>query len=122
MIKKARVGLIIWGAILVVISIIFAGLGSSAADFFIIFGVLFVGGAIMIVFGILNVVKTSKYNNELLAKSGMFNGVCPSCRSQITASVKDFKPHGRYPEGFIYCPVCKKPISKNAFKEVKNGL
>ena len=77
--------------------------------------VLTVGGATMLGFGILNAVKTTKYNNEIMSRTEVYCTNCIYCSRPITCALKDFKAHKNYPEGFVYCPFCNRPVSKNTF-------
>ena len=119
MLQHKRVGLIIWGAILTAAGfIMFVSGAADEIGGLIITGLLILaGGIIMLVFGILNAVKVTRYNNELINDGKSYTTNCVKCGRVISAQTKDFRPHGRFPEGFIYCPVCKAPISKNAFTE-----
>lgn len=127
MLKHARVGLIVWGAILLVGSLIsiiavsseLNGYSNDAAIFMILLILIMLGGAIMIVFGIINVVKTSNYNREILNQNIVYYGFCPHCGTRLDCTIRDFRQHGRFPEGFVYCKVCKKPVSKNAFNQAQ---
>ena len=114
MLRRKKIGLIIWGAILLVGAI---GMFGTDEAFGFILGIFLLAGAIlMITFGIINAVSVTKYNKTLLAQNIDYRCQCPSCGKDIQARIQDFRPHGRFPEGFIYCPICKKPISKNAFR------
>ena len=129
MLKRAKVGLIIWGAILSVILLILIAVAVEAGDdmgeaggaVIIVLVFLLLGAAAMIVLGIVNAVKTSQYNRQLLSQNILYDGFCPYCGTRINATIKDFRPHGRYPEGYINCMVCKKPISRNVFQEIRQG-
>lgn len=111
MLRKKRIGLIIWGAILFFTSLFFLSDGDGRIAAFI----LLPGGILLLVFGIINVVSVTKHNNILISETPNWQGNCPNCNREVRCSIRDFRPHGRYPEGYIYCPICKKPISKNAF-------
>ena len=113
MLRRKKVGLVIWGTIFLIASgLCFAA--DNAAGFII--GLFILAGAIlMLVFGVINIVSVTKNNNILIRENLDYRGQCPNCARDIHARIQDFRPHGRYPEGFIYCPICKKPISRNAF-------
>lgn len=119
MLQHKRVGLIIWGAILTAIGfIMFVSGAADGIGALIIIGLMILaGGILMLAFGIVNAVKVTKYNNDLINDGKSYTTNCVKCGRVISAQTKDFRPHGRFPEGFIYCPVCKAPISKNAFTE-----
>ena len=114
MLRRKKIGLLIWGTIFLVASgMCFA---SDNAGGFVIGLFLLAGAILMIVFGIVNVVSVTKHNNILIRENLDYRCQCPNCARDIQARIQDFRPHGRFPEGFIYCPICKKPISRNAFK------
>lgn len=114
MLRKKRVGLIVWGTIFLVVS--FALFLTRDAVAFSIALFVLAGAILMLVFGVINVASATRYNNILLAENLTFRGNCPYCNRDIQCTIRDFRLHGRYPEGFLYCPVCRKPISKNAFQ------
>lgn len=128
MLKHAKVGLIVWGCILLLGSLIaliamydsFSYGDGGVAAFVILIILIMLGGAIMLVFGIVSTVKASNYNREILNRNVIYYGFCPHCGTRLDYTIKDFRPHGRYPEGFAYCKVCKKPVSRNAFHPVIN--
>lgn len=121
MLKRKRIGVIVWGVILFGISGIFVlmCLESNASGIVLFPGILLMVSLVMVIGGIINAVSVTKYNNELLRRGTKYLANCPFCKKDIKCTIADFRPHGRYPEGFIYCPVCKKPVSKNAFTEVE---
>ncbi len=133
MLKRKRIGLIVWGVILTVFGF-FMLLGSGeilqnvykgdllqTSVWIIIVVSLLLGGTLMLVFGIVNAVKVSRYNNRILEANRdiIYITTCYNCGYQISAKFTDFTPHSRFPEGFVYCPVCKKPCGKNAFRAYK---
>lgn len=119
MVKHKRVGLIVWGCIFILISIAGAiGILASPVDepaAMLIVLPFFIGGVIMLAFGIRNAVLVTKNNSQVKANDDLYVTQCFRCGREIRAELKHFRPHGRYPEGFIYCPVCRTPISKRAF-------
>ena len=132
--KRKRVGLIVWGIILISLSLAFflsaistfiqEGQnmeGAIAAISMIIIGLFaLAGGIVMLIAGILNATKVSRYNRQVLEeeKRYYYSGICPFCQRTVNCEYADFNPHKRYPEGFIYCPICRKPISRNAFQQI----
>ena len=130
MLKKARVGLIIWGAILSVVGLYFLlgalhslapndyttnqSTAASTALILCLFGLFILsGGVLMLVFGIINAVKTKKYNKSI--ENDLYVARCFVCGTEVRCNPADFTAHRNYPEGFRYCPVCRKPLSRNAF-------
>ncbi len=117
MLRRKKIGLVIWGTIFLILAF---GMFGTNESFGFALGLIFLAGAIlMLTFGIINIVSVTKHNKTLLAQNIDYRCQCPSCGKDIQARIQDFRPHGRYPEGFIYCPICKKPISKNAFRPFK---
>ncbi|MBQ7173400.1 MAG: hypothetical protein IJR88_04715 [Clostridia bacterium] len=124
--KSKKIGLIIWGAILIVISFMVFFYASYSNDDTVapianIIGLCMLpGGILMIVGGIINAVKVTQYNRRVIEEENRYyySGVCPFCQYAITCELSAFSPHRRFPEGFIYCPVCKKPVSKRVFQQL----
>ena len=114
MLRGKRIGLIVWGTILSVGSFALFAVDDEVATYAGI--VNLIGAALMIIFGIVNIVSATKFNNIMLSGNTDFIGRCTTCNNEIQCTIKDFRPHGRFPEGFLYCPVCKRPISRNAFR------
>lgn len=133
MLRRTKKGLIIWGSILLCFSLYFitayflAGNGWQARDMqsriaaIIIFLFLSAGGVTMLTFGIINAVLTANHNRELLSRNLTFTANCIYCGGLINCTVRDFRPHRRYPEGYTACPYCKRPVSKNAFGVYQNN-
>jgi len=119
MLRSRRTGMIVWGAIIVFGGIMMATLLFSGTELSrstgIIGIVMIIGGGLLLGFGIAGAVKASKHNSALIAEGKTYIGKCVSCGNPIKATIRDFRPHGRFPEGYMVCPVCKKPVSKNAF-------
>ena len=124
--KRKRIGLIVWGAIVsgFALSCIISAILSSVnltglVVIVILYLCLLAGGIAMLVGGIINVSRVSQYNQQVLAEENRYYyaGVCPHCQHPVSCGFSSFSPHRRYPEGFIYCPYCKRPISKNLFQK-----
>lgn len=109
MMQRKRVGMIVWGAIFCFIALVCLFTLWPLAIPFIIGGVLF------LVFGIKASVRASRNNDAVMADTRTFYTRCFHCGREVTAHSRDFMLHGRYPEGYVPCPICKKPLSKNAF-------
>ena len=132
MYKRKRIGLIIWGGILILAGLIMitsAVLGTrtgstKAGDILAVFVtalMFFAGGGLMITFGIINCIKVSRYNNELKNRDVRYTARCTFCGYDLICAPEHFKPHRRYPEGYTTCPACKKPLSLNLFKVTVNN-
>ena len=128
--KGKKIGMLIWGTLLVLL-----GLGiclrclrsHTSSDMVVIAFTIFaivIPGAILIAFGIRNIILVTRYNNQLEEeyKGYVLTATCLNCRSPIRSNYKDFQVHGRYPEGFVYCPLCKAPISRNAFVKTPEAI
>ena len=127
--KRKRVGLVVWGSILVTMGLFLllsvavtkngwsmrSGMEMTTFALF-----LLLGGGILLGFGIRNFVLVSKYNNALENENAGITYCmnCFYCNYPVSVTYRDFQPHRRYPEGFIYCPFCKRPLSKNAFQRI----
>ena len=64
--------------------------------------------------------RVQKENEEFSQKyeDKRFVTTCFNCGHEVTARAEQFAQHRNYPEGFIYCPICRKPLSIRAFKVV----
>ncbi len=113
MLRGKRIGLIVWGIIFLFVSLALYSVGNGFAS--AVASINLIGALLMIIFGIVNVVSATKYNNLMLRQNLHYNCVCPSCAKNIDCDIKSFRRHGNFPEGFVYCPVCKHPISRNLF-------
>ena len=115
MLKRNRIGLLVWGTLVFTVGTVFIG---SEVPF--LAWMLMLGGATMLTFGIILLVKTTKYNNQLRAEyqNMILTTNCLHCGRQVDTNLESFVTHRNFPEGFIYCPICKKPISRNAFTAV----
>ena len=133
MYKKKRIGLIVWGGILLTVGLLVAAaaIGSTVTktekvgDILSMVSSAFMflsGGGIMLTFGIINCVKVSRYNNELKNKDVRYTARCTFCGYDLICSPEHFRPHRRYPEGYTTCPACKKPLSLNLFKVIENNV
>ena len=131
--KVSSAGIIV-GIILMVLgcaSVLFGLFGNknfmeSEQTFFIFIllaivgGSLFIAGLVLvIVFGVRKA-RVKAGNRQYMEAQKYYRGKtlatnCIYCGRQVTAYAEDFHSHRNYPEGFIYCPVCKKPLSINAF-------
>lgn len=125
MLKRKRIGMIVWGSILLCIGLYMLILSyavsteSPASVAFlpvlIIGGMITAGGLLLIIFGIINAVKTSRYNNEVMRRNEIFTANCIYCGRSLTCTARNFRFHRRFPEGYTTCPYCKGNISRNAF-------
>lgn len=85
--------------------------------------IFFALGGILFIVGIINAITTSKYNERYLQRyqGKAFITTCHFCNHEVICRAEDFREHRNYPEGYVYCPVCKKPLSINAFRVVNEG-
>ena len=137
MLKRKRTGLIVWGAVLNRIGVLLVmwivmnedrylnsiySQNRAEGMFWILIGIMLAaGGMIMLIFGILNAVRVTRFNNKILAETNRltYYATCFRCGYRISAKYTDFVPHSRYPNGFVYCPVCRTPCSINIFTAYK---
>ncbi len=113
MLKRMNFGWIIWSGIFLLF-----GLFSISSKNTAYLGIIsLVISAIFVIVGIKNCIQTAKENKRIEEKYRglVFRTNCIHCGYFIEADLHSFQPHRNYPEGFVYCPVCKKPVSKNAF-------
>ena len=91
----------------------------------------YLGPIIILVIGILLILLYVYRRNNIETSNRLFLRryagkvlvtTCFYCGHQISAHAEDFSAHRRYPEGFIYCPVCHKPLSINAFNTCDEQL
>ena len=121
MLKRKRVGMIVWGAIIVLFSIlIMLSYQDQDKSNLILGGIVMAGGFGLLVPGIILAAKVSVANNRILNENEGFTYVanCLYCGRPVSCKFQDFQNHKRYPEGFLYCPICKHPISRNVFVKV----
>ena len=50
-----------------------------------------------------------------------FKTKCPHCGTELTYTRNNVRPHNRWPNGFIYCPNCKRPIGHDEANLVESG-
>ena len=138
---RKKTGLIVWGAILLGFGLLFMlssltnivrisavksyydmrYLGLSSFYFLMALSVnLAIGGGVMLGFGIRNAVLVNRQNGVTLAEARKYayNATCFRCGTAVNCTGTNFAAHPRYPEGFVYCPVCRTPLSKNLFAKV----
>ena len=84
---------------------------------------LLIVGVVLIIVGIINVITTNNYNKQYLQRyrGKVLISTCYFCHHEVVCYAEDFHEHRNYPEGYVYCPVCKKPLSMNAFRIVNEG-
>ena len=108
MLLHQRPGMFVWGGILAIIGIVFMITGG--AGFYV--GIPFViGGALLIIFGVRRTIKVNETNAALMAQGAYMKGQCYKCGLDVSVERKLFQPHRNFPDGFIYCPSCKIPLS-----------
>ena len=139
-VKRARVGMIVWGSILLgfgsIIGIIsISGIAGvrinryyySAASLlssyyiFLAFALNFlIGGGLLLAFGIRSAALARRHNTQVYIEDSNFtySAVCYRCSASVTCTYSQFRPHARFPEGFVYCPVCRTPLSINLFSKI----
>lgn len=124
MLRRKRVGMIVWGVIFLLFAIlVMISYQDEYMSNLILGGVIMAGGLGLLVPGIILSIRVSVTNNRILNENKGFTYVtnCPFCGRSVGCKIQDFQKHKRYPEGFLYCPVCKHPISFNAFVKVPDS-
>lgn len=140
MLKRTRAAFFVWGGILVCFGMIFIGI---AATTFVDYGfeassdmtssalfcalvpglIMILVAALLFIIGGIKAGKVRKYNRKLIAENEIDEADCPYCHVTNRIRRIDFIPHRKFPEGFIYCKACKKPLSYNTFSVVsKNDI
>lgn len=131
--QRPYTGMLISGGILTFIGgiafIIFNLLGLNLPFFtvFTFFQIIIifilVAGIVLLVIGIVLTVKSLSHNSKIREayQDTEWYGNCIYCHSPIHCEIQNFYPHSKYPEGFTHCPICKKPVSRNALHAVKKG-
>lgn len=136
MYKKKRVGLIVWGAILVfsalsILLLMFATYRQEKNVSMVYFYTLLAftlnmlaGGCLLLGFGIGNAVRVSRANNRVRRENEgyYFITTCYHCGRQVTCRFQDFSMHSRFPEGFVYCPACRTPLSIKTFTKSETSF
>lgn len=109
-------GGIVTGLSLVVLLALLAS-GEYDTDSLLAVFTFFVLGLCLLGGGIAVSASAKKHNNNLIKTQGRSAGLeCPACKYKISVDVSSFLPHRNFPEGFVYCPACKKPLSIRLFK------
>ena len=122
MLKRTRVGLIVWGMIIIFFGIMFLCLSAEDKSWLIVGGIITAGGLGLLVPGIILAIKVKVDNKRLIEENAGFSYVttCPFCGRPVGCKIQDFRFHKRYPEGFVFCSICKHPISRSAFIKVQD--
>ena len=128
--RGIRYGLLVWGIILSVLSIVSLlcfivspRVNSVYTNVSLIYSAIFtfINGQALILIFIGVSISTLKYNKEVDKYNSTIDtntplvARCWTCQNSVIARIEDFRTHKRFPEGFVYCPYCKTPISANAF-------
>lgn len=136
MLKKKNIAPIIIGAVLILWALsltllLLADSFSGAADLEAALPAIFVSilcpmflfipGFILLLIGIIKLVKVIKHNREVVAKHEIDFAQCPYCQYQFKAARTDFRAHRSFPEGYVSCPSCKKPLSYKLFKIISTN-
>ena len=85
----------------------------------LIVGIIFlgVGVLLLILYGAANS-RANEYNEQYLKpyEGKVLVTNCHFCHHTVQCYAEQFREHRNFPEGFVYCPVCKKPLSIKAFR------
>ena len=86
--------------------------------FFLILTALGMG---MAAAGIVKDVRVAKNNRQIEndSKEWCCRCICIYCHNTVYSELTEFASHRNYPEGYIYYPYCKKPLSKNLFEYIR---
>ena len=100
----------------------FGSMEEEARFFLLVFaGIFFIPGIIMTVVGLVRRSNVQRSNEAFLRRyhGALFDTTCFYCGHEIECTAEDFSIHRNYPEGFVYCPICRKPLSKKLFEVVE---
>lgn len=50
-----------------------------------------------------------------------FKTKCPHCGRELSYARNNIRPHHRWPNGFLYCPGCKRPVGHSEDNIVEKG-
>lgn len=135
MLKRKRIGMLITGAIITLMFFFFAtsivlGVIASWKDLspndsgttlgiIIMYSVFILlplsVGIPLFIIGLISTIKACKYNKEKMIEGETLQTTCFHCNNVVIVDRVQFASHRRFPEGFIYCPYCSKPLSYNVF-------
>lgn len=99
-------------------SVFFMLLRCSKFDLIIYSALISFPALIVTIVGIVKYVSAKKYNKSFLLeyRNKIFATTCFHCGYEVDGFAQDFVKHRHYPEGYMSCPVCHKPLSLNAFE------
>lgn len=60
-------------------------------------------------------------NNDKNSLLDLFEVKCTYCGTTLTYQRKDVAPHRRWPNGYIYCPNCRRPIGHSEDQLIRSG-
>ena len=127
---------IIFGTICFVLFVVFmvssiseAGTGSDDFVAFLVFGILSaIGAFFLLFFGVRALLKSgsgvaTKNPYQPVpydANNPFFTVVCPTCATKFDYQKSDLGYRAWFPNGYVVCPICKKPIRHNAVTNAYN--
>lgn len=125
--KRKRIGMIVWGVILLGIGLFILITGNIATQgskkiilFIWLCSIPLITGTFLLSFGIIDTVRATRYNNEILKRNELYVTNCIYCGRLFSRTAKYFRFHRNFPEGYTNCPYCKRHISKNTF-DIRSG-
>ena len=82
--------------------------------------IFFIPSLILFISALITSNNAQDYNDEYSKKyeNKRFVTTCFNCGHEVRVRVEQFSEHRNYPEGYVYCPICKKPLSKKLFEVV----
>ncbi len=133
MLLRSRKSCIIWGIVLIAVGwisrayikqllSIYASAGGGVAqsvysNLYIIFGIVMFAGILLLAGGIVYNIYVTAHNNRVLDENEdvEYLATCIYCGNDVIANLRNFRFGRNYPEGYVACPFCKKPCSRNLF-------
>lgn len=133
MLLRSRKSYIIWGIVLIALGwisrayikqllSIYASAGGGDAQsvysvLYIIFGIVMFAGILLLSGGIIYNIYVTAHNNRVFDENEdvEYLATCINCGNDVIANLRNFRFGRNYPEGYVICPFCKKPCSRNLF-------
>lgn len=133
MLLRSRKSYIIWGIVLIAVGWIScafinrllsqheSGGGSSAITVYgillFLFGAVVFAGFLILAGGIIYNIYVTAHNNRVFDENEdvEYLATCIYCGNDVIANLRNFRFGRNYPEGYVACPFCKKPCSRNLF-------
>lgn len=106
--------LIVFGTLGLIVG--FSGDGDKYALIIFSFGPL-LAGIIMTIIGLVKYFSAKRYNEAFVSQyqDKIFVATCFRCGHEVECLAEDFSEHRLYPDGYVYCSICRQPLSFQIF-------